>query len=249
MRKNKIVGVIPARYASTRLPGKPLADICGLPMVIHTLKRAQMCSVLDEVIVATDDKRIFEVVESFGGKALMTSENHEDGIFRMHEVSTIVHGDYYIAINGDEPLINPDDIRKSVFGLLNDNKASSSMLITRYEERNNTSNIKVVIDKQDYVLYTSRSDIPSDAREKKQAMWKGYYLVTFGKNFLDKYVFEMPDSELNFRESLNENKILEYGYKIKAIKTDTNALSVDTPEDLEIVRSMMLEDPIFKRYQ
>ena len=103
--------------------------------------------------------------------------------------------------------------------------------------------------KNDEVLYISRSDIPSDARVEKQTMWKGYYIVSFRKNFLDKYAYELKDSPLNERESTNENKILEYGYKIKAIKTNTNALSVDTPEDLEIVRTMMKEDKLFPLYK
>ncbi|WP_257120166.1 cytidylyltransferase domain-containing protein [Arcobacter vandammei] len=212
---------MPARYASTRLPAKPLADICGLPMIVHTMKRAMMCEDLDDVIVATDDKRIFDVVEKYGGKAMMTDENHIDGIFRMQEVSTKGEGDIYISINGDEPLLDFKDITKSLNGLI----------------------------ENDEVLYTSRSDISSDARVEKQAMWKGYYLVSFSKRILDKFVYEMESSELNERKSLNENKLLEYGYKIKAIRTDTNALSVDTKEDLEIVREMMKNDKLFESYK
>ena len=249
MSKLKIVGVIPARYASTRLPGKPLVDICGLPMVVHTLKRAQMCDALDKVIVATDDKRIFEVVESFGGVAMMTSSDHRDANYRLHEVSKKIDSDFYVLINGDEPLLNPDDIKKSISGLFNNNEAFASLLVSPYSERNNISNLKMVLDVNDYVMYISRSDIPSDARGEKLPMWKGYYIVTFRKESLKIYAVEMGHSDLNLREETNENKIIEYGYKIKAIKTNTNALSVDTPEDLEKVRSMMLEDSIFKRYQ
>ncbi|TLS71835.1 3-deoxy-manno-octulosonate cytidylyltransferase [Aliarcobacter thereius] len=247
--KPKVVGVIPARYGSTRLPGKPLADIEGLPMIVHTMKRAMMSDILDEVVVATDDNRIFTIVEKYGGKAIMTDENHVDGICRMQEVSTKFNGDIFVSINGDEPLLNHYDIEKSVHGLINDLDISASMLVIPYTERNNYSNIKVVLNHNSEVLYTSRSDIPSDARVEKQVMWKGYYIVSFTKTFLDKYVYELKDSPLNERESLNENKILEYGYKIKAVKTDTNALSVDTPEDLEIVREMMKKDKLFPLYK
>ena len=116
--KPKIIGVIPARYGSTRLPGKPLVDICGLPMIIHTMKRAMKCKDLDDLIVATDDKRIFDIVQQYGGKAIMTDENHIDGIFRMQEVSTKIEGDIFISINGDEPLLDFKDITKSLNGLI-----------------------------------------------------------------------------------------------------------------------------------
>ena len=247
--KPKIIGVIPARYGSTRLPGKPLVDICGLPMIIHTMKRAMKCKDLDDLIVATDDKRIFDIVQQYGGKAIMTDENHIDGIFRIQEVSTKIEGDIFISINGDEPLLDFKDITKSLNGLIENKNIDASLLVIPYNERNNFSNIKIVLNKNDEVLYTSRSDIPSDARVEKRPMWKGYYLVSFSKNILDKFVYEMKGSELNERESLNENKLLEYGYKIKAVKTDTNALSVDTPEDLEIVREMMKKDELFHLYK
>jgi len=247
--KPKIVGVIPSRYGSTRLPGKPLKDIEGLPMVIHVLKRAMMCDYLDEVIVATDDKRIFDIVENYGGKAIMTDINHIDANYRMQEVSTKIDGNIFVLINGDEPLLNYDDIEKSAKGLINNPEVSASLLVTPYNERNNYSNLKIVLNHNDEVMYISRSDIPSDARVEKQTMWKGYYIVSFRKNFLDKYAYELKDSPLNERESTNENKILEYGYKIKAIKTDTNALSVDTQDDLEIVRDMMKEDKLFPLYK
>lgn len=247
--KPKIIGVIPARYGSTRLPGKPLKDICGLPMIVHTMRRAMLCDALDEVVVATDDKRIFDVVEKYGGKAMMTSKSHQDANYRMHEVSTKIEGDYFVLVNGDEPLLRPEDIKKSIDGLINDSEASVSMLVSPYSERNNISNLKVVLSKSDHVLYISRSDIPSDARGEKKPMWKGYYIVTFSKDFLKKYALEMKDSELNSREETNENKIIEYGYKVKAVKTLTNALSVDTFDDLEKVRSLMLEDEVFNFYK
>jgi 3-deoxy-manno-octulosonate cytidylyltransferase (CMP-KDO synthetase) len=247
--KPRIVGVIPARYASTRLPGKPLKEIEGLPMIVHVLKRAIMCDYLDEVIVATDDERIFNIVENYGGKAIMTDIKHIDANYRMQEVSTKIDGDIFVLINGDEPLLNYNDIEKSAKGLINNPEVSASLLVTPYNERNNYSNLKIVLNHNDEVLYISRSDIPSDARVEKQTMWKGYYIVSFRKNFLDKYAYELKDSPLNERESTNENKILEYGYKIKAIKTNTNALSVDTPEDLEIVRTMMKEDKLFPLYK
>lgn len=247
--KQKIIGVIPARFGSTRLPGKPLADIEGLPMVIHTMKRAMMSEILDEIVIATDNNEIYDTICRFGGNAIMTSENHIDANFRMQEVSTKIDGDIFVLINGDEPLLDYKDIEKSVNGLIENPQASASLLVTPYSERNNLSNLKIVLNHNDEVMYISRSDIPSDARVNKQPMWKGYYIVSFKKDFLYEYAFKLKDSPLNDRESTNENKILEYGYKIKAIKTNTNALSVDTKEDLEIVREMMKKDKLFPLYK
>lgn len=247
--KPKVVGVIPARYGSTRLPAKPLVDICGLPMVIHTMKRAMMCKDLDEVIVATDDERISCIVEQYGGKVMMTNKNHIDANYRMYEVSTKIDGDVFVLVNGDEPLLYYEDITKSLKGLTENENIFASVLVSEYNERNNFSNLKMVLNHNDEVMYISRSDIPSDARVERKSMWKGYYIVSFYKESLRKYALEMPKTILNDRESTNENKILEYGYKLKAVITNTNALSVDTPEDLQIVRKMMEKDELFKLYK
>ena len=247
--KQKVVGVIPARYDSTRLPGKALADICGFSMVIHVMKRAMLCELLDEVIVATDSQLIINEVERFGGKAVMTSSSHLDGNARMHEVSKSITGDIFVLINGDEALVEPKHIEASVNGLINSKRADASVLITPYEERNNTTNLKVVINKKDEVMFISRSDIPSDARENLKPMWKAFYIVSYWKEFLDKFVLELEETELNTRETTDQNKILEYGYILQAVKTHSNAISVDTQEDLEKVRELMKNDKLFLSYK
>lgn len=247
--KQKIIGVIPSRYASTRLPGKQLSDICGLPMVIHVLKRAMLSDILDEVIVATDDEKILKEVEKYGGRAIMTSLEHNDGNARMHEVSKIVNGDIFVLINGDEPLVEPRNIKESVEGLINSKRADASVLVTPYNERNNTTNLKMVLNRNDEVMYISRSDIPSDAREEQKPMWKGFYIVSYWKEFLDKFVLEFEETELNSRETTDQNKILEYGYTLQAVKTNSKAISVDTQDDLEKVRKMMETDELFLTYK
>ncbi len=247
--KQKIIGVIPARISSTRLPGKPLADILGIPMVIHVMKRAMMSDILDEVIVATDSVEIFNVVTKYNGKAIMTSADHLDGTARMQEVSTKINGDIFVLVNGDEPLVTPINIEQSVSGLINSPAASASLLITKYSERNNTTNLKVVINNNDEIMYISRSDIPSDAREELKPMWKAFYIVSYRKSFLDKFVLELKETELNSRETTDQNKILEYGYKIQAVRTESSAISVDTQDDLEHVREKMKKDEIYLSYK
>lgn len=247
--KQKIIGVIPSRYGSTRLPGKQLLDICGLPMVIHVMKRAMSSDILDEVIVATDDERIVKEVERYGGKAMMTALEHHDGTSRMYEISKSINGDIFVLINGDEPLVEPKHIEESVQGLINSKRADASVLITPYEERNNTTNLKVVINRNDEVMFISRSDIPSDAREIKKPMWKAFYIVSYWKEFLDKFVLELEETELNQRETTDQNKILEYGYTLQAVKTKSKAISVDTQEDLEKVRDIMKKDKEFLNYK
>lgn len=247
--KQKIVGVIPSRFASTRLPGKQLADICGLPMVIHVLKRALKSDILDEVIVATDHESIVKEVEKHGGRAILTSTKHQDGNARMHEVSKTVNGDIFVLINGDEPLLEPKHIKESVEGLINSKRADASVLVTPYEERNNTTNLKMVLNRNDEVMFISRSDIPSDAREERKPMWKGFYIVSYWKEFLDKFVLEFEETELNQRETTDQNKIIEYGYVLQAVKTKSNAISVDTQDDLEKVRKMMENDKTYLTYK
>lgn len=247
--KPRVIGVIPSRYASTRLPQKPLVDIEGFPMVIHVMKRAMMCEDLDEVIVATDDQKIFDTVGNFGGVAMMTSHTHQNGTLRMHEISTKVNGDIFVLLNGDEPLIEPKFIKESVEGLVSSPKAVASLLVTPYSERNNQSNFKVALNNYNEVMYISRNDIPSDARSSQKPMWKAFHIVSYRKEFLDIYATELEQTEFDAREMDDQLRILEYGYTIQAVKTQSNAISVDTSDDLEKVRSLMREDKLFKLYR
>lgn len=247
--KPRVVGVIPSRYASTRLPQKPLVDIEGLPMVVHVMKRAQLCKDLDEVIVATDDQRIFDTVKKFGGNAIMTSQDHQNGTLRMHEVSTKVQGDLFVLLNGDEPLIEPKFIKESIDGLLSSTKAVASLLVTPYSERNNQSNFKVALNKFDEVMYISRNDIPSDARSDLKPMWKAFHIVSYRKDFLDLYANELEQTELDAREMDDQLRILEYGYTIQAVKTHSDAISVDTQADLERVRELIKSDKLLPLYR
>jgi len=244
--KQKIIGVIPSRFSSTRLPGKPLKEIAGLPMVIHVLKRAQMSEILDEVIVATDDRRIYDIVEAYGGKAMMTDMSHNNGSERMYEVSRSVAGDIFAVINGDEALLKPEHIDAGIRGLLASD-APVSLLYNRFEKKNSPADFKVVLNNRKEVMYISRNDIPSDARTDVPFMYKAYHVMSFTKEFLETYM-TLEQTPLDRVESHELLRVLENGYKIQGIEVASSAISVDTPEDLEYVRSVMSDDPIFKLY-
>ena len=244
--KQKIIGVIPSRYSSTRLPGKPLKEIAGLPMVIHVLRRAQMSEILDEVIVATDDQRICDVVEAHGGKAMMTDAAHNNGSERMYEVSQRISGDVFVVINGDEALLNPKHIDEGVKGLLTSN-APVSLLYNRFEKKNSPADFKVVLNNRKEVMYISRNDIPSDARMDVPFMYKAYHVMCFTNEFLEIYA-TLEQTRLDRYESHELLRVLENGYKIQGVEVESSAISVDTPEDLDYVRSVMHDDPVFKIY-
>ena len=244
--KQKIIGVIPSRFASTRLPGKPLKDIAGLPMIVHVLKRAQMSNMLDEVIVATDDQRIFDVVEAHGGTAMMTDLSHNNGSERMYEVSQSIAGDVFVVINGDEALLRPEHIDQGVEGILASD-APVSLLYNTFKTKNSPSDFKVVLNNANEVMYISRNDIPSDARYDVSHRYKAYHVMSFTKEFLDTYA-TLEQTPLDKYESHELLRVLENGYKIQGIEVDSSAISVDTPDDLAYVRRVMVDNPIFKYY-
>jgi len=244
--KQKIIGVVPSRYASTRLPGKPLLKIAGLEMIIHVLKRVQMSQLLDEVVVATDDKRIFDIVEKHGGKAMMTDISHNNGSERMYEVSQKISGDIFVLINGDEALMKPDHIDAGVKGLLTSN-SPVSLLYNNFQTKNSPADFKVVLNNFKEIMYISRNDIPSDARSDVEYMKKAYHVMTFTKEFLDIY-HTLEQSPLDKIESHELLRVLENRYTIQGVEVQSSAISVDTQADLEYVREVMPKDEIFKLY-
>ena len=245
--KKKIVGIIPARYASTRLPGKPLLDICGLPMIIHVLKRVQLSTKLDEVIVATDDIRIYETVINFGGQAIMTDISHNNGSERLVEVSKKISSDIYVLINGDEALLNPKHINDGIESVLSSSDGIS-LLFNDFTKKLSFSDFKVVINRTDEIMYISRNDIPSNARNPVNNMYKAYHIMTFTKDFLELYD-SFDETPLDYIESHELLRVLEYGYKIQGKRVESTAISVDTEEDLKHVVSVMKEDDVFQLYK
>lgn len=243
----KAIGIIPARLQSKRLPDKALVDIMGMPMIVHTCKRAAMAKQLDEVCLATDSDKIREIAEAQGIKVIMTSPNHTCGSDRVAEAIQNIPCDIVVNIQGDEPLLYPDHVDAIVQSLKGDSEIKCALGVTDYAKRNSPSDIKAVLDLQGNVLYCSRSDLPSDVYTPVGKMAKLCFLVAFRKSFLLQYA-AWPPTPLERIEYNEYLRILEHGEKIRAVKIDGARISVDTAEDLEVVRRLMAEDELRKKY-
>lgn len=240
----KFLGVIPSRYASTRLEGKPLKDICGHTMIEWVYKRTKLSN-LDEVVVATDDERIYKEVERFGGKAILTSKEHENGTSRIAEVCT-KYEDYDVIVNvqGDEPLIEPEMINSIINSFKEDDTISMSTLkykIDTMEEIENPNYVKVITDKKGYALYFSRSVIPYPRKLDIQNYYKHVGIYGYKRDFVVEYA-KMEPTPLESSESLEQLRALENGYRIKVMETPYKIIGVDTQEELEKVREYIKEN-------
>jgi len=243
MKNEAVLGVIPARYASQRFPGKPLANILGKPMIQWVYERAKQAQLLSDVIVATDDERIFQAVENFGGKVEMTPTQINNGTERVALIAEKHHFPIIVNIQGDEPLIDPKSIDIGIRLLLDDPAVIMGTLVKKIEnaaELANPNLPKVVLDHQYYALYFSRAIIPFN-RDQQQGEWLSdhpYYrhlgLYVYRNEFLQKYV-RLPESSLERIEKLEQLRVLEHGYRIKAAIVDNAPRGVDTPEDLELL--------------
>lgn len=239
-----ITAIIPARYASTRLPGKPLLDISGKPMVQHVYERAKKAELVSRVIVATDDRRIFDAVERFGGRAVMTSESHKSGTDRLAEVAKGLDSDMIVNIQGDEPLIEPGMIDDAIRPLMEDGSIVMGSLkaeIRDETELNNPNVVKVVVDRNDFALYFSRYPIPYIRDDSPLSLLTGRFkhigLYVYRRDFLLEYA-GMPQTPLEEAEKLEQLRALENGYRIKVPTTRYQSIGVDTEEDLERVRRL-----------
>jgi 3-deoxy-manno-octulosonate cytidylyltransferase (CMP-KDO synthetase) len=243
----KIVGMVPARLQSSRLPEKALIDIAGLPMAIHTCKRAQLSKSLNEVYLVTDSEVIKQAGESYGIKVIMTGTYHQTGSDRLAEACQSVDCDIVVNIQGDEPLVNPDHIDAIVEPLLHDPSLQIAVGVTPYKKKNSTSDIKAVLDLNGNIMYCSRTDLPSDARTPLKELLKMVFIVPFRKSFLLQYASwdHTPLEQIEYNEYL---RVLEHGVKIRAVKVDDARISVDTPEDLEEVRQLMAKDKLRFKY-
>jgi 3-deoxy-manno-octulosonate cytidylyltransferase (CMP-KDO synthetase) len=243
----KIVGIIPSRLTSSRLPEKALIDIHGLPMVVHVLKRAQMAPTLDRVIVATDSDRIRKTVLAHGGEAIITSTDHQTGTDRIAEVVRNLEADIVVNIQGDEPLLNPAHIDAAVQPLIEDDQVNVAVLVTPYHKKKSPSDIKAVLDLKGDILYCSRTDLPSDARREPTRMWKMCFIVPFRRDFLLRYAAleQTPLEKIEYNEYL---RILEHGHRIRTVPVEHADISVDTTEDLKEVRQLMKNDQLRQKY-
>lgn len=230
-----ILCVIPARYASTRLPGKPLALIAGKPMIEHVYKRACQAKLPQKVLVATDDDRVVEAVKKFGGEVMLTSPDHPSGTDRLAEVALgYPDVDVIVNVQGDEPMIPPkviDDLAKAFVDDANLKMATLKTLMHE-DDYNNPNAVKVVTDQSGYALYFSRSLIPYP--RKKPVDYKVYKHVgiyAYRRDFLLQYAALAP-TELEQTESLEQLRVLDNGFKIKVLTSDFQGIGIDTSEDL-----------------
>lgn len=237
----KILCVIPARYASTRLPGKPLADIVGKPMIQHVYERSAQATIPQQVVVATDDEKVFQAVQQFGGKVVMTSSGHQTGTDRLAEVaSKYAEVDVIINVQGDEPLIDPKVIDELAQEFLNDTalQMASVMSIMDTEDYQNPNAVKVVTDLNNNALYFSRSLLPYPRVAGKANVYKHIGIYAYKKDFLLKFA-KLEPTPLEQSESLEQLRALENGYKIKMIKTKSKFIGVDSIEDLQTVNELL----------
>lgn len=242
----KFLGVIPSRYASTRLEGKPLKDICGHTMVEWVYKRA-LKSKLDKVVIATDDERIMAEVKSFGGNAVLTRADHLNGTSRIAEVcETYTDYDVIVNIQGDEPLIEPDMINAIIDSFIEDTTIPMSTLkhkLTDMTEIENPNAVKVITDKNNFAIYFSRSVIPYPRKLNMDNYYKHVGIYGYKRDFVMEYA-KMPSTPLELSESLEQLRVLENGYKIKVIETPYKIIGVDTQEELDRVREYITEHKI-----
>ena len=237
----KVLCVIPARYASTRLPGKPLKDIAGKPMICRVYERACMAARVEKVIVATDDERILQAVKENGGLAMMTAKDHPTGTDRLAEVAEAFPDmDLIINVQGDEPLIEPSLIDDLAAVFDEDAELRMATVMTEMkdeEEQKNPNNVKVVTDCKGYALYFSRSLLPYPRRQGMAPVYKHVGIYAYKRDFLLSYA-KMESTPLEQSESLEQLRALENGYRIKVIETKHRFVGVDTEEDLREVNEI-----------
>jgi len=255
------VGVIPARYGSSRLPGKPLADLQGKPLLYHVYHRARRAATLREVWIATDDERVFEVAKGFGARVVMTSRVHRSGTDRIAEAIEGVEADIIVNIQGDEPLIDYGAIDHAVNLLVRDAEAEMSTLKSSLDDPQDLWNpnvVKVVTDQRGYAVYFSRSPVPY-LRKREQpgtslqeiladepSLLKYFHrhigLYAYRRDFLLRFATWAP-SPLELLEDLEQLRAIEHGTKIRVDVSRAAIFGVDTPEDLERIRRLVQKDP------
>ncbi|MCW5935848.1 MAG: 3-deoxy-manno-octulosonate cytidylyltransferase [Fimbriimonadaceae bacterium] len=231
--------VIPARMGSTRFPGKPLADLCGKPMVQWVYEAAVASGVAGRVLVATPDKEIVAACGAFGAEAVLTSAAHETGTDRIAEVARTVEADFYINVQGDEPLMSSPTIA-AVAGPMQDAAVKMASVYGEGEEgdEENPAVVKVVTDLEGYALYFSRYAIPFARNPRKTGIKKHIGLYAYRKDVLDAFA-KWPPSELEQVESLEQLRFMEHGVRIKMARGSAPALAVDTPAQADTVRAIL----------
>ncbi len=244
MTSPKVVIVIPARYGSSRLPGKPLVSLSGKPMIQRVYEQAKQATKAQHVVVATDDQRIVQAVEAFGGLARMTRSDHRTGTERVAEVAAHLEGDVFVNVQGDEPLLDPAAVDTAIAALIEDASAHVATVVTPVRTPADIMDpnvVKAVLDFDDYALYFSRAPVPwvRDTHAKMQVRhWKHLGLYVFRRAALLEYP-TLPQGELERIEQLEQLRWLENGWKIRVAEVQHDAVSVDVPEDIARVEKLL----------
>lgn len=237
-----IIGIIPARFKSTRFEGKPLADICGKPMIWWVYRQFKLASGINEVYVATDDSRISEICKKYGMKYIMTSDSHPTHLDRLAEVAEKIEADFYININGDEPLMMPEYIELLLPSENVDTKsfyfANAMTKIKKPVEVNDVSRIKIATDRDGNALYMARVPIPYPKASSNFDYMKFVGIQCFSRSAL-LFCGETPRGHLEGIEDIDEYRFIENGKKVKMVEIPAETLSVDTKADLAVVREVI----------
>ncbi len=252
MNKPTVLAVVPARMASTRFPGKPLAMIAGLPMVEHVRRRAALCPLIDDVVVATCDREILEATQAHGGRAVMTAATHERCTDRVAEAAEREPAEIIVNLQGDEPLLRPDMLEALVAPLLEDPGLPCTNLMAeiREDEADSANLVKVACDLRMQALYFSREPIPSRRKAGRLPVhwFRQLGIIAFRHDFLRTYT-QLPPTPLEAIESVDMLRLVEHGYRIRMVPVEFSGLGVDTPADLERATELMKADPWLPRYQ
>jgi len=245
-----ILGVIPARFHSTRFPGKPLAIISGKPMIQHVYERALKASAINKLIVATDNERIKDVVEGFGGNVVMTDSTLPSGTDRVAEVARGIDADIILNIQGDEPLVHPDMLNALSKPFFKDSKIVMTTLVSSIksqDELDDPNVVKVVVNNKEEAIYFSRFPIPYPGKMGHDKKITGYLkhigLYGYRKDFL-MLLTSLPPSSLEISERLEQLRVIENGFKIKTVKVEANTIGVDKPEDIKKVETFLKKNPL-----
>lgn len=241
----KTLAVIPARYASTRLPGKPLLSIAGVPLILRVLRGVRRCSAVDRVVVATDDRRIADAVTRDGGEAIMTPADLPSGGDRVAYVARQISSEYVINVQGDDPLVDADMIEPLIAALEADPSTRLALLakkIERPDEVENPNVVKVVFDAQGRALYFSRSPIPYPRNAENAVRYKHIGPYGWRRDFLLEFA-EMEQTPLEKTESLEMLRVLENGWRLRCVITSRDTIEIDTPDDVRKLENWLARNP------
>ena len=244
MPEKRVAVIIPSRMASSRFPGKPLAKILDLPMIEHVRRRVSLSKFVDSIYVATCDEEIRKVVESYGGKVIMTAAAHERCTDRIEEAAFMLDSDIIVNVQGDEPLVPPEAVQDVAKPLLERDDVLCSCLIYPITNRNelvDVNVVKAVLDRNKWIMYFSRAPIPHFKTNEDCPLYKQSGIMAFQKEFLHQYSHLAP-TPLERAESVDMLRVLEHGYKILGVVTSYVTTGVDIPEDIAKVEKLLVDD-------